>query len=177
MQCLSWAQHSGMFEGVLLRYRLRTHACTEPYIIATNRQLSRLHPVFALLHPHFKFTMPINRNARQKLISAGGVIETTFSPGQYAMRISSAIYDKIWEFDKEALPADLIRRWAASRNKLSEAGFRAQGKPFASDSPPATFSTNKASSWGFLLGEPAGLVLHGNTPAYSVLLHCNATHL
>lgn len=97
----------------LISHWLRTHACTEPYIIATNRQLSRLHPVYALLHPHFKYTLPINRNARQKLISAAGVIETSFSPGKYAMQFSSAIYGQGWEFDKEALPADLIRRGMA----------------------------------------------------------------
>ena len=90
--------------------RLRTHACTEPYIIATRRQLSAAHPVYALLHPHFKYTMPINRNARQKLINAGGVIESSFSPGSFCLRVCSAIYGLDWRFDKEALPADLIHR-------------------------------------------------------------------
>ena len=90
--------------------RLRTHCATEPYIIATHRQLSALHPVYALLHPHFKYTMPINRNARQNLVNAGGVIESTFAPGQYAMRISSAVYGLSWRFDQEALPADLLKR-------------------------------------------------------------------
>ncbi|KAK9819525.1 hypothetical protein WJX74_005150 [Apatococcus lobatus] len=94
----------------LISHWLRTHCATEPYIIATHRQLSALHPVYALLHPHFKYTMPINRNARQNLVNAGGVIESTFAPGQYAMRISSAVYGLSWRFDQEALPADLLKR-------------------------------------------------------------------
>ena len=39
---------------------LRTHACMEPFIIATNRQLSVLHPVYQVLVPHYKNTMDIN---------------------------------------------------------------------------------------------------------------------
>ena len=54
--------------------------------------------------------MQINANAREKLINAGGVIETTFSPGKYCMEISSVVYDAAWRFDLEALPADLISR-------------------------------------------------------------------
>lgn len=91
-------------------YRLRTHASMEPYIIATNRQLSTLHPVHKLLHPHMRYTMEINALARQNLINGGGVIESCFSPGKYAMELSSAAYDIMWRFDMEALPADLVRR-------------------------------------------------------------------
>ncbi|KAL2940970.1 Linoleate 13S-lipoxygenase 2-1 chloroplastic [Bienertia sinuspersici] len=60
--------------------RLRTHCCTEPYIIAANRQLSAMHPIYRLLHPYFRYTMEINALAREKLINVGGVIESTFSP-------------------------------------------------------------------------------------------------
>jgi lipoxygenase len=82
----------------------------EPYVIAANRQLSQMHPVYRLLHPHFRFTMEINAQARKALINAGGIIESSFSPGKYSMLLSSGVYDTFWRFDKEALPADLIRR-------------------------------------------------------------------
>ncbi|KAE8710611.1 Detected protein of unknown function [Hibiscus syriacus] len=39
---------------------LRTHACGEPYVIATNRQLTVMHPIYRLLHPHLQYTMEIN---------------------------------------------------------------------------------------------------------------------
>lgn len=96
--------------SVLWLGRLRTHSCTEPYIIAANRQLSAMHPIYRLLHPHFRYTMEINALAREYLINAGGTIETSFSPRKYSMELSSVAYDKLWRFDMESLPADLIRR-------------------------------------------------------------------
>ncbi|KAF9601202.1 hypothetical protein IFM89_017387 [Coptis chinensis] len=93
----------------LVNHWLRTHACMEPYIIATHRQLSAMHPIYKLLHPHMRYTLEINAVARQNLINGGGIIEECFSPGKYAMELSSAAYKSMWRFDMEALPADLIR--------------------------------------------------------------------
>lgn len=115
--------------------RLRTHAAAEPYVIATHRHLSFMHPIAKLLRPHLRYTMEINSAARQNLISADGIIEKSldasdadpitktlfkvignlsleycFTPGKHCMEMSSAVYKKLWRFDMEALPADLIRR-------------------------------------------------------------------
>lgn len=95
---------------MVFNFRLRTHAAMEPYIIATHRQLSSMHPIFMLLHPHMRYTLEINALARQSLINGGGIIENCFSPGKYSMELSSAAYKSLWRFDMEALPADLIRR-------------------------------------------------------------------
>ncbi|KAE9454197.1 hypothetical protein C3L33_13889, partial [Rhododendron williamsianum] len=78
----------------LVNHWLRTHACMESYIIATNRQLSSMHPIYKLLHPHMRYTLEINALARQSLINGGGIIEACFSPGKYSMEISSAAYKK-----------------------------------------------------------------------------------
>ena len=90
-------------------YRLNTHAVVEPFVIATNRQLSVLHPIYKLLYPHYRDTMNINALARETLVNADGIIEQSFLWGRYAMEMSSVIY-KDWVFPEQALPADLIKR-------------------------------------------------------------------
>lgn len=119
----------------LAHHWLRTHACMEPYIIATHRQLSRMHPIFKLLQPHMRYTMEINSLARQGLINGGGIIEACFTPGKYAMEISSAYYKSLWRFDMEALPADLIRRGMAEEDPSSKTGVKLliEDYPYAAD--------------------------------------------
>ncbi|KAH6823178.1 PLAT/LH2 domain-containing lipoxygenase family protein [Perilla frutescens var. hirtella] len=119
----------------LVNHWLKTHACMEPYIIATHRQLSSMHPVYKLLHPHTRYTMEINALARQSLINGGGVIEACFSPGKYAMEISSAAYKSMWRFDMEALPADLLRRGMAVEDPTVPGGVKLviEDYPYAAD--------------------------------------------
>lgn len=119
----------------LVSHWLRTHCATEPYIIAANRQLSAMHPIYRLLHPHFRYTMEINALARQALINAGGVIESTFSPGKYSVELSSIIYDKQWRFDNQALPKDLISRGMAVEDPSAPHSLKLtiEDYPYAND--------------------------------------------
>ncbi|KAJ1381888.1 PLAT/LH2 domain [Sesbania bispinosa] len=119
----------------LVHHWLRTHACMEPFIIATHRQLSAMHPVFKLLKPHLKHTLQINALAREALINGGGIIESDFSPGKYSAEIISAAYKDWWRFDMEALPADLIRRGVAEPDPTQPHGLRLliEDYPYAND--------------------------------------------
>ncbi|RDX78495.1 Seed linoleate 9S-lipoxygenase-3, partial [Mucuna pruriens] len=119
---------------VVVNDSLNTHAVMEPFVIATNRNLSVLHPIHKLLLPHYRDTMNINALARQSLISADGFIEQTFLGGKYAVEMSSKVY-KSWVFPNQALPADLIKRGMAIEDSSSPHGLRLVIKdyPYAVD--------------------------------------------
>ncbi|XP_009344082.3 probable linoleate 9S-lipoxygenase 5 [Pyrus x bretschneideri] len=118
----------------LISHWLNTHAVIEPFVIATNRQLSVLHPIHKLLHPHFRDTMNINALARQILINAGGVLEKTVFPGRFSMEMSAVIY-KSWVLTEQALPADLVKRGMAVPDTTCPHGLRLliEDYPFAVD--------------------------------------------
>ncbi|KAK7341600.1 hypothetical protein VNO80_24536 [Phaseolus coccineus] len=119
----------------LVSHWLRTHCATEPYIIAANRQMSAMHPIYRLLHPHFRYTMEINALARESLINAGGVIEENFLPGKHSILLSSIAYDKHWRFDHQALPKDLIHRGMAVEDPTAPHGLKLtiEDYPYAND--------------------------------------------
>lgn len=119
----------------LVHHWLRIHACMEPLIIATHRQLSVMHPIFKLLHPHMRYTLKTNAIARQTLINAEGTIETDHTPGRYCMQFSSAAYKDWWRFDMEGFPADLIRRGLAVPDATQPHGIRLliEDYPYAAD--------------------------------------------
>ncbi|KAL8055426.1 hypothetical protein ABFX02_04G055000 [Erythranthe guttata] len=119
----------------LVSHWMRTHCSTEPYIIATNRQLSAMHPIYRFLHPHLRYTMEINALARGALINANGIIESAFSPGKYSMELSSDAYDQLWQFNLEALPADLIHRGIAVEDSSAPHGLKLaiEDYPYAND--------------------------------------------
>ncbi|KAI3941956.1 hypothetical protein MKW98_009166 [Papaver atlanticum] len=118
----------------LLSHWLMTHASIEPFIIATNRQLSALHPIYKLLQPHFRDTMNINGIARELLISEGGYVERIVFPAKYSMEFSSLAY-KSWVFTDNALPEELIKRGIAIRDPSKPHGVRLliEDYPYAVD--------------------------------------------
>ncbi|XP_020277385.1 linoleate 9S-lipoxygenase 6-like [Asparagus officinalis] len=118
----------------IISHWLRTHAVTEPFILATNRHLSALHPINRLLVPHFRDTMNINAFARQALISAGGILESIVFPNKFAMQMCAEIY-KDWNFLDQALPTDLLKRGVAVEDPTSPNKLRLliNDYPYATD--------------------------------------------
>ncbi|CAN6338053.1 unnamed protein product [Urochloa humidicola] len=116
----------------LISHWLFTHATVEPFIIATKRQLSAMHPINKLLEPHFKDNMQINTLARSILLSAGGILERTMFPGKYAMEMSSAIYSE-WRFAEQSLPNDLVKRGVASKDPSGDVTLHIEDYPYAVD--------------------------------------------
>ena len=57
--------------------RLDTHADVEPFVIATNRHISVVHPIHKLL-PQYRDTMNINSLARLVLDNGDGIKEQNF---------------------------------------------------------------------------------------------------
>ncbi|KAL2488318.1 Linoleate 9S-lipoxygenase 5 [Forsythia ovata] len=109
--------------GNLQKLTLKTHAVIEPFIIATRRQLSVMHPIHRLLHPHFKDTIQVNALARSMVINAGGILEKMLFSGPISMELSSALYKK-WRFHEQSLPEDLIKRGMATYNENRPAGVQ-----------------------------------------------------
>ncbi|XP_038899354.1 linoleate 9S-lipoxygenase-like isoform X2 [Benincasa hispida] len=99
----------------LVSHWLHTHAVVEPFIIATRRQLSVMHPIYRLLNPHFKDTLHINSLFRSFLLRPDGIFEKILFSGKYSMELSSELY-KEWRFDEHGLPADLLKRNMAVRD-------------------------------------------------------------
>ncbi|CAK8560361.1 unnamed protein product [Lathyrus sativus] len=118
----------------LVSHWLNTHAVVEPFIIATNRHLSVVHPIHKLLLPHYRDTMNINALARNVLVNAEGIIESTFLWGNYAMEMSATVY-KDWVFTDQGLPNDLIKREVAVKDPSAPYGIRLliEDYPYASD--------------------------------------------
>ena len=104
-------------KGSVCCFRLYTHAVIEPFVIATNRQLSVMHPIYKLLKPHLRDTMNMNSLSRQILIHANGAIERNFYPGKFAMSLTSDAY-KSWNLMDHALPADLCKRYVFASDQI-----------------------------------------------------------
>ncbi|XP_021294379.1 lipoxygenase 3, chloroplastic-like [Herrania umbratica] len=119
----------------LIQHWLRTHACLEPLIIAAHRQLSVMHPIYKLLHPHTRYTMDVNAQGRRLLLNAGGIIESHLSTAECSMEITASSYQNWWRFDMESLPADLIRRGIAVPDPTQPHGLKLliEDYPYAND--------------------------------------------
>ncbi|KAL1276673.1 hypothetical protein QQF64_036296 [Cirrhinus molitorella] len=68
-----WVKSSDFNVHQLIIHLLKTHLLSEVFEMAMYRQLSAVHPVYKLLMPHVRFTIAINAEARENLISEDGI--------------------------------------------------------------------------------------------------------
>ncbi|CAI8014486.1 Allene oxide synthase-lipoxygenase protein [Geodia barretti] len=73
------SSHSQFHE--ISSHYLTCHAVMETYSMGLMRNIPNAHPVYKLLRPHVRYTMAINRKARESLINATGILARTFSVG------------------------------------------------------------------------------------------------
>lgn len=83
----------------------------EAYGVATMRNLPDAHPLYKLLHPHFRYTMSINSAARAALIKRDGIIAHNFAVGN----------DGMMELFKRAGTAHSVH-WTNIKRNLKERG-------------------------------------------------------
>ncbi|GFP87005.1 linoleate 13s-lipoxygenase 3-1 chloroplastic [Phtheirospermum japonicum] len=128
-----WANDSAVH--TLINHWLRIHACMEPFVIAAHRNLSVMHPIFKLLHPHTRYLMKTNAFSREVLVNARAFIESTNAPEKYCMQFSGYAYQDWWRFDLEGLPDDLLRRGMAVRDSTYPHGIKLaiEDYPYAQD--------------------------------------------
>jgi arachidonate 15-lipoxygenase len=101
-----------------------THLLTEPFVLATERQLDPQHPLYALLTPHFAGTLFINYSAQTSLITPGGPVDkllagTIDSSNQVAANAVKAV-----RYNESFFPEKLVRQGISSPEELPDYPYR-----------------------------------------------------
>ena len=104
-----------------------THLVIEAIAVAARRHLAEVHPIWALLVPHFEGTIFINYAAATTLITPGGPIDQIFG-GTIASSQQAAVDARFgFDFTARMLPADLAARGVDDPAKLPEYPYRDDG--------------------------------------------------
>lgn len=101
-----------------------THLLTEPFVLATYRQLDPQHPLYVLLAPHFAGTLFINYEAQTTLIVNGGPVDDLLTGTIESGRALSANAVKAVKYNQSFLPATLVARGVADREALPDYPYR-----------------------------------------------------
>ena len=108
----------------LFAHLARTHLVIEAFAVAAHRHLAEVHPIWALLVPHFEGTLFINDQAATSLIAAGGPIDHIFA-GTITSSQQAAVDARLaFDFHAKMLPADLAARGVGTDSALTDFPYR-----------------------------------------------------
>ncbi len=108
----------------LFAHLARTHLVIEAVAVATQRHLAAIHPIWALLVPHFEGTLFINNAAATSLIAANGPIDHIFGGTIASSQLAAADDRLAFDFSGSMLPTDLAARNVADKTTLPDYAYR-----------------------------------------------------
>lgn len=111
----------------LVAHLARTHLVIEGVAMATHRHLATVHPVWALLVPHFEGTLFINEAAATSLIASNGPIDHIFAGTIHSTQELAAAARLDFDFTAKMLPHDLAARGVGPGSALADFPYRDDG--------------------------------------------------
>lgn len=102
----------------------RTHLVMEACAVATHRELADIHPLWALLVPHFEGSLFINYQAATSLIAANGPIDHIFAGTITSSQLAAAKDRLAFDFYGKMLHHDLAARNVADVEALPDYPYR-----------------------------------------------------
>ncbi|WP_437302381.1 lipoxygenase family protein [Sorangium sp. So ce388] len=101
-----------------------THLLTEPFVLATARQLDPTHPLNVLLTPHFAGTLLINYAAQTSLITPGGPVDLLLTGTSASLNALAASAVQEVRYNQTFLPQALAARGVDSKEALPDYPYR-----------------------------------------------------
>ena len=103
----------------------RTHLFIEPFVIATHNQLSRTHPLFLLLTPHFEGTLAINEGALS-LLASRGLVDMLLASSIDQSRVFAVKAAQSYQLNLNTsmLPQTLAQRGVDDASRLPDYPYR-----------------------------------------------------
>ena len=111
----------------LVAHLARTHLVIEGVAMATHRHLATVHPVWALLVPHFEGTLFINEAAATSLIAPDGPIDHIFAGTIHSTQALAVAARLDFDFTARMLPHDLAARGVGPGSALADFPYRDDG--------------------------------------------------
>lgn len=108
----------------LFAHLARTHLVIEAFAVATHRHLAEVHPVWALLVPHFEGTLFINEAAATSLIAANGPIDHIFAGTIASSQLAAVDARLAFDFHGKMPHADFAARGVGVDSALADYPYR-----------------------------------------------------